>query len=430
MPAKKLNHNHKTLPDVSLPRTIHDDLHRLGEVDVPIITISATFRKDIAENLGEKATSLEEAVFSRAHFSMALGTLEQARQLGLTSWLVDPTNYVSGKAWEKVLFIEKVAEIVARSPFLKKIKDVVDTFARSKLPITQVVKDPLEYVAFNIKKPIISFHYESGNLLAAQGKKVLQVVTDPHVRVNYLFEASRKNITFAVFDKNTKEEFLAKAKKMKVGVDEERVVVTGPPVDPRIIAAREGKNSEGLEKRPLRLVITTGGLGTNKGEIKKILKSLISTIESEEVEVILYAGTHHDFKLLYQKALKKSGIRVRIIHSPSIVVCNTELIKYAFPWADGFITKPSGDMAYDAAAAGCFILSLRPWGEWEENIRKVFSQEGILKEAKPGRFAEQLRELRDSGWIKEAVEKALTINPLFLNGAKKIVDLQQKLTIQ
>lgn len=438
--APVLNHNHKATPDVALPRTVHDDLHRLETVAVPIITISATFRKDIAEHLGEKTRSLEEAVFSRAHFSMALGIFEQARRMGLTSWLVDPTNYVSEKDWGKILFTERIAETVARSPVLKKIKDIVDTFARNKLPISQAVKEPLKYVSSGVQNPIISFHYESGNLLAAGGKRVLQVVTDPHVRINYLFEAGRKNITFAVFDEETQEDFIAKARKMGKDIDADRVVVTGPPVDPRIVDAREKKRKRKKEDAPLKLTVATGGLGTNKGEIKKVLNSLSPEIKNGKVQVILYAGTHYDFKFFYQKFARENGIKegklenkeapLRVIYDQSIIQANQALIDYAFPWADGFVTKPSGDMAYDAAAAGCFILSLRPWGEWEENIQKVFFEKDILQKAILPSFADQLLRLRDSGWIKSAIENALEIEPLFLQGAKKIVDLQQRLALK
>lgn len=433
---QKLDHNHiEPPPDLDLPQTIHDDLHRLESVDVPIVTISASFRKDIAEHLGERAMSLEEAVFSRAHFSMAVGVFEQARRAGLTAWLVDPTNYVSEDEWKKILLTERIAETVARSPLLKKVKDMLDSFARKKLPISSAVDDPLRYVTYGVKRPIISMHYESGNLLARQGKKVLQVVTDPHVRVNYLFEAQRKNITFAVFDEDTRKDFLKKAREMKKNVSPSRVVVTGPPVDPRIVDARRKK--EDLKGRALRLAITTGGLGTNKGEIRNVVSSLIPKIQNGEVQVILYAGTHRDFQELYRGLAEKAKIKggelankeapLRIIHESSIISANQALIDYAFPWADGFVTKPSGDMAYDAAAAGCFILSLSPWGEWEENIQKVFTKLAILQRAKPKFFAEQLEELLSSGWIEGARKRALQISSLFLNGAREIVDLQQRL---
>lgn len=427
--------------DLELPKTLHEDRHRLEKVDVPIVTISATFRQEIAEHLGERPKAgLEEAVFSRAHFSMAIAVFEQATRMGLGAWLVDPTNYVSLQDWKTILFTEQIAERVARNPLLKRLKDFVDTFARSKLPIEEAVRQPLEYVTYRAKKPIVSLHYESGNLLAEQGRQVLQVVTDPHVRINYLLQAERRNITFAVFDENTRKDFIAKAHKMRKDVDAERVVVTGPPVDPRVVEARKDKKPSDHKERPLHLAIATGGLGTNKAEIKKILKSIMGSVRAGKVKLILYAGTHPDFQLLLRKVARNHNLKigrinntdapVRIIYHPSIVETNKQLIDYAFPWADGFVTKPSGDMAYDAAAAGCFILSLNPWGEWEENIERVFEKEGVLQKAEPASFARQLDGLLSSGWIEKAIGNALKLNKLYLRGAKKIVDLAQKLALQ
>ena len=232
-----MSKGHKLPPDeLGLKRTLHDDRHEFEKTDVPVVTISATFRTALAKKYGIEAKT-EEAVFSRAHFSMANGVFLQARKMGFSSWLVDPTNYVSENDWKKVVFTEWVGERVARSLFLKKIKDVVDTFIRSRLPIAQAITSPLKYVVADIKKPIISMHYESGNILAGWGKKVLQVVTDPHVRVNYLLEAERENITFAVFDEATRLEFFKKALSLGKRLSEDKVVVTGPPVDLRIIEA-------------------------------------------------------------------------------------------------------------------------------------------------------------------------------------------------
>ncbi len=58
----------------------------------------------------------------------------------------------------------------------------------------------------------MSFHIATGNILAKQDKQVIQVITDPHVREDYLNNAELPNISFCVFDETTKIEFLQKAK--------------------------------------------------------------------------------------------------------------------------------------------------------------------------------------------------------------------------
>ena len=127
---------------------------------------------------------------------------------------------------------------------------------------------------------------------------------------------------------------------------------------------------------------------------------------------------------------KTAGLR--IIYHPQIFNANESLIKYAFPWADGFITKPSGDMAYDAVASGSFLLTLREWGVWEHNIEEVFEQQGIAREAHPDHFATQLAELMSAkgkaqSWVEQAMENAQNIDPLFINGAKNIIKVVENL---
>lgn len=424
---------------LEFPNTLHEDKHKLAKAQVPIITISASFKKELTQTTGEKTNLGQEIVFSRAHYSMAVAILSQAAIAKKSAWLVDPINYISKKDWEKLKFMMQIGRLVARSKILMRLKSLIDRLARGKMPISQAVKEPLLYVTRLTQKPIISLHYEAGNLLADNGKKVLQVVTDPFVHDTYLFFAEKTNITFAVFDENTKKSFLEKAKKFAKEVDPNRIVVTGPPVDPRIIKGRFFKKKDTFKTRGLRLVFATSGLGTNKSEIKKILNQLFSKIQGTKTQVILYASTHQDFKDMFSEVAIKNKLRldnkgredqVRLIFHPSIVEANQDLIDNVFPWADGVITKPSGDMAYDAVGAGCFLLTLNPWGEWEENIESIFENLGISQKADINNFSTQLTELVNNGWIENAIESALNIDKLFLQGAKKIVDLQESPQLQ
>lgn len=422
--------------DLALPRTLHEDRHRLEQVEVPIVTVSASFHADIAKNLHEHTRQKGEIVFSRAHYSMAVAILEGARRQNLSAWLVDPINYLSKDQWQRLERIELVGQLTARTPILKKIKDIFDTFIRKQVPLRGAIDKPLEYVAANVGKPIISVHYESGNFLARHGKKVLQIVTDPHVRPHYLFEAGRPNIAFAVFDEATKKSFFENASLQNLKLPQNKVIVTGPPVDPRIIEKRKGKNADSYKKRGLRLAITTSGLGTNYGEIKQVLEHLLPVLAERKMEILLYASTHLDFyKMFYELGAKNSlpigdensKLPLRIIYDESIIAANQKLIDSAFGWADGFITKPSGDMAYDAVAAGCFLLTLSPWGEWEENIFDIFSRLGIAKAVDADNLVEQLDSLEQENWFSRAINNALNIDEIFLTGAKNIVDLQRKL---
>lgn len=449
-----------SLLDSQTEALLRNDKMLIERTRFPMVTVSSSFREDLKQFYGmDHDPMMRDVVFSRAHFSMTFGVAVYAwvssgadKECTLSekitakcdqniAWFVDPTNYVRSEDWSKIQSTEYIGRHLARNRVLKWIKDQVDTVARNKLPITNAITPPLLHLFQKVERPIISFHYEAGNILGSTGKKVVQVVTDPHIRDQYLHLAHLPNMKYCVMDEKTREDFLEKAAIFKKDVDPNRVIITGPPVDPRIIAARKKKNPFALKRRPLRLCITTGGLGTNKEEIKEILMLLFDLLRKRpsHIQLLCYGGTQHDFTLMVQEIAKKERIAIgnledenapfRLIHGKHIVGLNEEMITYAFPWADGFITKPSGDMAYDAAAAGCFLLFLTPWGKWEENIQQVFEQRGIGRRAQVDYIKEQIGVLGSpillhyDSWYAKAMQNALDIPPLFLNGAKNILNV-------
>jgi hypothetical protein len=460
------------LLDTQTSSLLRKDKELLEKTRFPIVTVSSSFREEIKQfhNM-EHDQTMRDVVFSRAHFSMAIGVMvqawEEAKHRGESkknlkphthelsksfanpteAWLIDPTNYVSSRDWSKITNVEYIGRKLARNTLLKWIKDKIDTFVRGRLPITSAITPPLLHVFQSVERPIISLHYEAGNILASVGKKVVQVVTDPHVRDQYLLYADLPNIKFCVFDEKTREDFLEKAKLMGKIVDPARVIVTGPPVDPRVVAARAKKSAENMRKRPLRICITTGGLGTNKHEISDIFHELFDLLRKHPrpIQMLGYGGTNHDFTVMAQAIAKDEHVAIaplddetasfRFIHGKHIFEINELLLRYGFPWADVFITKPSGDMAYDAASAGCAMLFLSPWGEWEENIQEVFEQRGIARKAVPKHITEQVSVLlgadnpkkkntgRAKSWFELAQKAALQLPPQFTSGSMHILDV-------
>lgn len=425
--------------DKNLVKAYKKDKEYLEKTDVPIVTVSASYKEDIKRMHGlPDDDTIPDIVLSRAHFSMPLGVATAIWQKKVNpklAWITEPINYVAKKDWLSVELTEAVGKTIARHSFFKNLKDFVDKFGRNKLPILEGITPPLLYLTENIQKPILSFHIAAGNILAEQGKKVVQVITDPHVRPEYLDNADKKNVWYCVFDEPTKVEFLEKAARLDIPADAERVFVTGPPVDPRVIRARDKKTA--WRNGPLNLVITTGGLGTNKHEILSLFEQFLPELrkQNSKYRLLIYAGTHHDiYEAIMQLAsrgrlapgrLADKQAKLRLLYHPQIVDANEMLIKYAFPWADGFISKPSGDMAYDAVAAGSFLLTLQEWGEWEERIRVIFEQKSIARRADLGDIKTQLDILSSSqgkaqSWIETAMLNAFKIEALYLSGAKNI----------
>jgi hypothetical protein len=388
-----------------------------------------------------------DVTLSRAHYSMALGVAVAAWGSDVPdtkkAWLVEPTNYVTRKDWNRVSFTATMGRMMARYSLLEKIKKLVLDRNRKAFPLTTTIMPPLLFLTENVTRPIISMHIVSGNILAESGKKVVQVVTDPHVREDYVQHANLSNITYCVFDENTRYEFFQVAAAHGKEVDPSRVIVTGPPIDPRVLAARDTKKTDSWRRRPLRVLLTTGGLGTNKDELAKILEQMLPLTRKRNnpVQVVYYAGTNPDHAQMVTKLAEKHKVKLgkitdrraafRLLASDDIVDGNNLLLLYGLPWADVVYTKPSGDMAYDAAAAGCALMFLRPWGEWELNIREIFLQLGVARNADIDHTAEQLDSIRDrtpgTAWLEHALELAHTLPPHLLRGSENILNVARRL---
>lgn len=432
--------------DTNITRTLAADKQFLEKTQVPIITLSASFREDLKRLHGLPNNNTDtDVVLSRAHYSMALGVAEQAwggKMDPKKCWIVDPTNYVSKDDWMSVRMTEEIGKTIARHSFLKRAKDMIDRFGRSKVPIIDSVTPALLYLSERIERPILSFHTAVGSILAGQGKRVFQMVTDPHIREEYLDFSELPTKHWFVFDEKTKIELLEKAALLDKEIDAERVVVTGPPIDPRIVAARTKKQP--WRSGPLRLCITTGGLGTNKAEILQLLNTLLPELHKSQCpyELLVYTSTQRDIynevlavagkHQITVSPLAKTDARLRVIYHPQIVDANELLIEHAFPWAHGIITKPSGDMAYDAVAAGCFLLTLQEWGVWEVAIRERFEHLDISRRLLLKDVIDQLEVLmsaagKSQSWIETAQRNALALPGSFTSGASSILKAYKKL---
>jgi hypothetical protein len=437
---------HSPIPeDLEFKRTAHEERHLLETVDVPIVTVSATFKTELKEKFGEDPTEdTPDVTFSRAHYSMANALVIAATKARKTFWMIDPTNYVSARDWPKIMFTQRMGRLIARSPLLKELKDLMDTRLRNQLPLTAAIRGGLTYVTGRVQKPIISLHYEAGNILLENGKTVLQVITDPHVRPQYLTHADNPKLTWAVFDEATKARVIELGYILGHKIDHSRVHVTGCPVDPRIPLKDKNTAIRGYRYRPLRLAITTGGLGTNKDEIQDLLVHLGPAIKKGEIHIAAYAGVHEDFETMFTTFARTHKIKIgepndeqapfRIFRDNDIIGANELLLDHIFPWADGFISKPSGDMAYEAVAAGCFLLTLRPWGEWEENIRAVTESWGVSLRADIDNILPQLRAITTMPiegklpWVELALTRAHRLAPQIAKGADNILKLHRKIS--
>jgi hypothetical protein len=80
-------------------------------------------------------------------------------------------------------------------------------------------------------------------------------------------------------------------------------------------------------------------------------------------------------------------------------------------------------MAYDAAAANCFLLFLEPWGSWEENIQEIFIKKKIGFDLNTDNAIGHFQRLLRSGKLKKAMEETTKMDTLFRDGCKNIISL-------
>lgn len=440
-----------SLHDPALIKAFESDKEILKTTHIPVVTVTGTFQEDLKawHDLPNQNTT-PDVVYSRAHFSMPYGFLQTVwkdKKNPQQAWFVDPTNYVQSKKLRSIRMTEDIGQLLARVSPLKKVKDLIDTFGRNKLPILDSITPPLLYLFEEVDHPILSFHIAAGNILAGMGKSVVQVITDPHVREEYLHFSQLPTMRYCVFDEETKIEALEKAELMDKTLDPDRVIVTGPPVDPRIIMARDGKLPP--QTRPTRILMTTGGLGTNKAEIRQILEQLLPILRKThpEFQLMVYCGTQSDIFQMITQLAQESKVRITqptrdasptakpahqksptssltILYHPQLFDANVLLIQHGFPWADMVISKPSGDMAYDAVAAGCALLTFKSWGVWEDVIEQKFIHRGLAREAHTAEILTQLQVLthqnHGKSWLSYAMENAQSIEKIWLQGNRNI----------
>ena len=80
-------------------------------------------------------------------------------------------------------------------------------------------------------------------------------------------------------------------------------------------------------------------------------------------------------------------------------------------------------MAYDAAAAGCFLMFLGPWGTWEENVQKVFENNRVGYDLDVKNAKAQLIDLMKNKRLNESLKAAHDLPELYRQGCKNLIEL-------
>jgi len=91
---------------------LYRDKKLLENTKVAIITVSASFKEDLKGFHGEvENDQIQDIVFSRAHYSMALAIAVAAWDKQIDpqkAWLVDPTNHIKQEGWKQIRLTDEI----------------------------------------------------------------------------------------------------------------------------------------------------------------------------------------------------------------------------------------------------------------------------------------------------------------------------------
>ncbi len=245
-----------------------------------------------------------------------------------------------------------------------------DGFAKKEINelFTKTITPKLGLLINSFQPQIIlaTHFFPLGMLSTLKQKKIIEapilaIVTDfgPHLYWVYP-EVDR----YCVATKKTKEFFAG------YDYDQDKVVVTGMPIDPKFnfnLIGNKKKIRKDLKLRPdwPTILITGGGLGI--GPIEKIVKNLINC--SPNYQLLVVCGHNQQLKKKLDQLVTENKKRVRIFG----FVNNIPKLMGA---ADLIVGKAGGLTSAEAMAAGLPFFIIKPIPGQEENNAQFLTEQG------------------------------------------------------
>ncbi len=360
-----------------MPPSARAALEVLDHSPYPILTLSE------AGMLGDE----NKLTASRAHISQPK-PLEQA--LGLP--VVDLGHILPKRDLRKFRILVERARNVARFPLLSMAREKTELISRRMVKVEPMLQRTVSFLMKELAKksgrPIVTFHYSVGNsvidYLQSYEKydtPVIHYITDPHVHPNYLKYKELPFVYYFTFDEGTKKEL------MKKGVPQERIRVTGFPINRELKVDHTKDELENRYKpeygKKLNVAVFTGGLGGNQTEIIEVARNL----DYRTQKAVFYCGTNRDLadglgEFFKNKALVVNGKSRDVMRNnqklyDAVIVVDDNLqdllpISYdILNWAHVVCTKPSGDISLEAMEAGKIVVPLRNLAEDHKKSRRT-----------------------------------------------------------
>jgi len=212
---------------------------------------------------------------------------------------------------------------------------------------------------------ILATHFfPLGILSSLKQKKIIQipvlaVVTDFKPHLYWVYPAIDR---YCVATQKTKEFFAG------YDYDQDKVVVTGMPIDPEFSLIRDKKKiRENLGLRPDRPIILIMGGGLGIGPIEKIVKNLIN--HSTDYQLLVVCGHNQRLKKRLNQLVTENQKRMQVFG----FVDNVPELMAA---ADLIVGKAGGLTSAEALATGLPFFVIKPIPGQEENNTQFLIEGG------------------------------------------------------
>jgi hypothetical protein len=208
----------------------------------------------------------------------------------------------------------------------------------------------------------------------------------------------------------------------KLGVRKKDLVLAGHPFPPSLVDEKKVMHKSRIEKynsvRPLNIVVTTGGAGTNEREMSDILEGGKELILNKKVNVVLWCNHHSWLKVKLEK--KASSFGLRKLKNLQIISTKTKIdavygLHEHIKKCDLLVTKP-GELAMYGGLAPLYLFE------------PTSSQEYSLADfAYQNRYAKNVRKIGEKKLLVYADSHRDELKLLCENGLKNpLIKMQEE----
>ena len=257
------------------------------------------------------------------------------------------------------------------------------------------------------RKSIIVFHYKIAEILLKHGYRVIVSVTVPlselkrcgHIGLLKKNPEWAERVRYATIDEGITDDL----RKEKIPGIQNIVEGVGVIVSPQLVERGQKKASQaeerwsrdGISKKPINIVLSINGLGSNFSEVRETFRQLAKWAHWNVITLTVFLGTNLDLQARLLSVLDQLNLQLSDFggneNSISIIAGTSKenLQKQreeALLEADLIIANPSVVTSFEAAAAGCPLAVLAPTNRREREVLKALKKQDTAIRVAPSKI--------------------------------------------